>query len=149
MSSRQFAFALTWLLGFGHVGMVGAEPVVCREFRALGWPGGEKLYRFALTSTLARGQKEEAVDYFYNLDIDGDDIEDVISLSCSASRQRADPCMLGSKLSSGRVIEFEAWYLYLIRHHGLVYAVTANEVGADHKIYRVGPSNVELVCPVS
>ena len=86
---------------------------------------------------------------FDNLDVDDDGIEDVVALSCSASIQRADPCILEGKPSSGAVVEFEAWYLYLILHRGLIYAITANEAGTDDQIFRVGPKGLELVCPAS
>jgi hypothetical protein len=133
-------------------GVAAAAPegsAVCDEFRALGWPDSHKLSRFALNDTLQRGASESADEHFYNIDIDGDDIQDPLSVSCSASVVRADPCILDVALSSGGRIEFDAWYLYLVRHRGLIYAITANEHGAEHRIYRVGPKDMSAACPSS
>jgi len=119
---------------------------ICSEFRALGWPASNKLLPFTLTNTLELGAREDSVNHFYNIDIDGDDIGDEITVGCSASAVPADPCMMQSKLSSAGSLEFEAWHLFLVRHRGLIYAVTANEENKDNKIYRVGPKNINLVC---
>jgi len=138
--------AVTFMAGTSLGEAASGSSSLCSEFRALGWPDAKKLGRFSLTSSFLRGAREEAIDYFYNLDLDGDDIGDVISVGCSASVIPADPCVLESKLSSGGSIAFEAWRLYLIRHRGLIYAVTADESGSEKKIYRVGPKDTELAC---
>lgn len=129
---------------------VAAEQIkpsaTCNEFRFRGWPDSSKLARYALHNSLNIGARDDSLDHFYNIDIDGDDRQDVITTGCSASIIRADPCMMDIKLSSGGTIEFEAWYLYLVRHHGRIYAVTADERGSNNKIYHVGPTAMQLVC---
>lgn len=145
---RQIVLAalLGSAMGCAGVGAGSEESTICNEFRALGWPDAGGLSRFALTDTLQRGEKESAERHFYNVDVDGDDIEDPIALGCSASAVPADPCMLEVSLSSGGSIEFEAWHLYLVRHRGLMYAIAADEEGKDNRIYRVGPKAVSSVC---
>lgn len=146
---RQFVLAA--LLGgatsCSGVGAGSEEPTICDEFRALGWPDPGGLSRFALTDTLQRGEKESAERHFYNIDVDGDDIEDPIALGCSASAVPADPCILEVSLSSGGSIVLEAWHLYLVRHRGLTYAIAADQEDRDDRIYRVGPKAVSRVCP--
>jgi hypothetical protein len=138
MTIRVAVSTATVLVGVMGLGQVLGDSTLCREFQAVGWPGSEKLQKFALTSTIE--------GHFDNLDVDGDDVVDAVSLGCSASNPRPDPCILLGKLSSGASIEFEAWRMYLIRYRGLIYAVTANENGAGHEILRVGPANVDTVC---
>jgi hypothetical protein len=141
------AVVISAAVSFGVAAAAPEGSAVCDEFRALGWPDAGKLSRFALTDTLERGARESAELHFYNIDIDGDDIEDPLTVGCSASEVRADPCTLNIALSSGDSIEFEAWYLYLVRHRGLIYAITANERGAENRIYRVGPKDISAACP--
>jgi hypothetical protein len=141
------AMLISAAAGFWINAVAAERSVACDEFRALGWPDAGKLSRFALNDTLQRGADESAEQHFYNVDIDGDDIEDPITVGCSASLVPADPCMLDIALSSGGRIEFEAWHLYLVRHQGLIYAITANENGAERTIYRVGPNDLTAVCP--
>jgi hypothetical protein len=141
------AVLLSSAVSFGIVEAVSDGATICDEFRSLGWPDAGRLSRFALTDTLQRGEKESAEQHFYNVDVDGDDIEDPIALGCSASAVRADPCTLEISLSSGGSIEFEAWYLYLVRHRGFTYAIVADEKGTENRIYRVGPKDVTSVCP--
>lgn len=124
------------------------QPPICGEFRSLGWPGSVQLSQYALHNTLELGAREDSNHHFYNIDIDGDDIEDEITLGCSASTIPADPCVMEAKLSSGDTIEFEAWHLFLVRHRGQIYAVTANEESKSNKIYRVGPKIMQLVCDI-
>ena len=126
------------------------DAALCAEFRALQWPNGGRLAAFVLSSSLEVGAKQDGYDHFFNLDIDGDDIEDVVTVSCSASRIPADPCVLEVKLSTGGEINFEAWHLYLVRHRGEIYAVTAggesDPNARQRQIYRVGPKQMRLVC---
>ena len=144
---RSFFVAMAILTaGISPAASASDNSVLCNEFRALGWPKADKLGRFVLTNTLQLGAKEDSINHFYNLDLDGDDVEDVVTVGCSASLIPADPCILESKLSSGGSINFEAWHLYLIRHRGLIYAITANENGTEKKIYRTGPKDMGLVC---
>jgi hypothetical protein len=130
------------------VSLWAEQSKICSDFRNLGWPITAKLTRYALHSTVKVGAREDAAQHFYNTDIDGDDIEDEVGLSCSANTIPSEPCLLEAKLSSGDSIEFEAWRLFLVRHRGLIYAVTENDEGKDNNIYRVGPKIMELVCSI-
>jgi hypothetical protein len=152
MTRFRAILSVGWLLALGLNPMhaLGGDSALCREFRALQWPHGKKLERFILSSTLMPGAKEDGQQHFFNLDIDGDDIEDVVTQGCSASIEPADPCILEVRLSSGGTITFEAWHLYLIRHRGVVYAITSGldseKNSMRHKIYRVGPREMKLAC---
>jgi len=88
-------------------------------------------------------------EQYYNLDIDGDDISDLIDQSCPGSTEMpADPCMLSMKLSSsGKTFEFEAWGLLLFRYKGqILIAANADETRKKTNIYKINKSGFELVC---
>ena len=112
----------------------------------MGWPRSQALMPYVLSRGLEVGAHEDGIDHYFNIDLDGDDVEDTLSVGCSASIVPADPCVLESQLSTGGKIDFEAWHLYLIRHHGRIYAVTADAKGAHRAIFRVGPKQVRSVC---
>src|SRR6266705_435877 len=132
-----------------------AQPQVlsplCRELpQLLSMSLDKGLSRRALEDSLTRGAKEDADDHYSNLDIDGDDINDIVTRSCSHSTMPYDPCMLTIILSSGGKIDFEEWKFFLIRQRGKIYAVSAelgpNRKRGDGKIFAVGPRSVQKVC---
>lgn len=83
-------------------------PRLCLEFRELlDMPRSKGIDRKVLDSSLSIGGKEDGYDRYFNLDIDGDDINDVVTRSCSPSTMPADPCILEMELSSGAKIVFE------------------------------------------
>ena len=152
MAQRRDIFTAVFTIAlWAATGSFGEDSKLCAEFRALKWPLGDSLGQFGLTDTLTRGSRESAEQHFFNLDIDGDDREDVVTQSCSASAyEPGGPCLLEVKLSSGGTIELEAWHMYLVRHRGAIYAITSSfDSDKDpirHKIYRVGPREMRLVC---
>jgi len=132
------------------LGQGAAKPALCDEFKALGWPHTNGLGKFMLSDTEQHGASATAQQTYYNLDLDGDDREDVVSISCPGSAIPADPCSLESALSGGGSIQLEAWRMYLVRHHGRIYAITseltAKLKSRNPRIYRIGPKQAELVC---
>jgi hypothetical protein len=125
---------------------------MCREFRQLlHSPPGGALDRRALESSLSIGAKEDGYDHYFNVDVDRDDINDLVSRSCSASLTPSDPCMLEVKTSSGTSYTFnEEWRFFLVRHRAQIYAI-ASELGPDRKIgsgniYRLGRNGVQKIC---
>jgi len=148
-------FAVFTLVVVGGLLATGAraEPLspLCKEFQQLlNSPRDKGISRKALDDSLSRGQAESSDDYYFNLDIDGDDINDVVTRGCSPSSTPSDPCSLSIKLSSGGSIQFEVSHFFLVRHRGKIYAVSS-ELGpsrkrGEGKIFRVGPKSVEEVC---
>ena len=124
---------------------------LCKEFRRLlSMPRGQGLDRSVLDNSLMVGAKEDGEDHYFNLDIDGDDVNDVVTRGCPGSPKSGDPCVLQIRLSSGGSITFEEDRFFLARFRGKIYAVDA-ETGPKRKIgsgrvFRVGPKNVQLVC---
>jgi hypothetical protein len=97
-----------------------------------------------------RGAKEDGLDHFFNIDLNGDDVEDEITVGCSHSSMPADPCMLEVKLSTGGSYTFEAWKMFLVRLGRGVFAIVTDIEGSKdshpYKIYRLDESGVSLVC---
>lgn len=90
-----------------------------------------------------------AVERYFNLDIDRDDVNDAIEKSCPANPEsRADPCMLTLKLSSsGKTLEFNAWGFQLFRYHGQFFIVAnADETRKKTNIFRIEKTGFNLVC---
>jgi hypothetical protein len=151
----RFLLAIAALVGCSATYRADAQPPVlsplCREFQQLlGMSRDKGISRKALEDSLTRGAKEDADDHYFNLDIDGDDINDIVTRSCSHSTMPSDPCMLTINLSSGGKIDFEEWKFFLVRHRGKIYAVSAelgpNRKRGNGKIFTVGPRNVQEVC---
>src|ERR1700704_1158175 len=95
--------SLVLLLAVVVMPIWAAEPTasICREFqKLLQMPRGEGLDRKALESSLTIGAKEDGTDHYFNVDVDGDDINDIVSRSCSPSLTPSDPCLLEVKASS-------------------------------------------------
>ena len=131
----------------------GAEDAngLCAEFRQLGWPRSyDRLSALYLEPTQRLGVRAEAVEHYYNIDVDGDDIGDPISKSCSASTTPADPCILEVQLSTGGRLSFEAWHLSVLRFHGRYYVLTtgtaANPDAEVFRIFLMGPKAPTLQC---
>src|SRR6267142_2113412 len=85
--------------GIGSAGTLSERSTICGEFEALGWPKAERLWDDALTELLLVGARGDAGDRYYDLDLDGDKIEDVVTVICPASAMPADPCTLEASLS--------------------------------------------------
>lgn len=102
-----------------------AEPSqsLCAEFsQLLNAPRGSGIDRRQLQISAQPGDEQQ----YYNLDIDGDDVNDVVKGGCSANLQPADPCILLIELASGKKIEFEFELderFFLVRHRSKIYAV--------------------------
>jgi hypothetical protein len=96
------------LLADGYVSSAAGATDICGDFRALGWPAPRALQKFGLEPSRPLGSKDSADEYYYNIDVDGDDIGDPISKSCSASLTPGDPCILTVELSKGGEISFQA-----------------------------------------
>jgi len=126
---------------------VAGPAALCEEFsrfRLQSTPRPNPVDRYQLSSTHGQG-----VDYYLNLDIDGDDISDFMEKGCPGSTEMpADPCMLSIKLSSsGKTLEFTAWGFLLFRYKAQIFiAANADETRTKTNIYRVNKSGVELVC---
>jgi hypothetical protein len=123
-----------------QVSVAANESSKCKELRASFF--SDKSNRYVLDQSLERGAKE-GEDQYFNLDLDGDDISDVVSRSCPGSIQmQADPCVLSVELSSGRKFDFEGEYRFqLMRYSGKVYLVSSEN------IYSVSGAGVNPVCP--
>ncbi|MGD9842889.1 MAG: hypothetical protein AB7F79_08090 [Steroidobacteraceae bacterium] len=97
----------------------------CDEFkRLIDLPRGKGLDRNFLTMSSIKGGEEE----YFNLDVDGDDVSDVIKGGCSSSLMPADPCFLSVEMSSGKKIKFTfdiTEQFFLIRHKSMVYAIAS------------------------
>ena len=123
------------------------QPDRCPEFLALGWPGAS-LQKYGLDETFQRGA-QPGEERIYNVDVDGDDVADVIDLSCASSIPRADPCTVSIELSAGGKLEFKGWHVLLFRHRGKLYAATSGGAEAPRepeKIVRVGPKFISTIC---
>lgn len=125
----------------------------CEEFRKLlGTPIGLHLYMLSGAKDDRPGHDEEQL--ILNVDLDGDDISDEISLFCpnTGSSMPADPCSMSAKLSSSKkVINFEKLRFFLIRYRAKVYIVSSIDIrrqeDADKTdIYRLDQSGPKLVC---
>lgn len=145
-----YALSLASLLS----GIADAQPKgpsVCKELLPLlSAPIGEGIERRVLDSSLPIGGQEDGIDRYFNLDVDGDDVNDVVTRSCSPSTTPADPCILEVQTSSGTKYTFEEWRFFLIRHKGAIYAVSS-ELGPKRKrgtgkIFKLGARGVENVC---
>ena len=103
-----------------------------------------------MTRSLDVGAKEDGTDHFFNIDLNGDDIEEQLTLGCSRSSVPADPCMLEVKMSTGGSYTFEAWKIFLVRFGRGVCAITSDyEESKDpkpNKIYRLGETGTSLAC---
>lgn len=142
--------SLILLAAVPYANAVGQAVAPCEEFRKmLDAPPPNGIDRYQLEESIPIGGKEGDERYF-NIDIDGDDINDFITLSCSSSSMPADPCGLSIKLSSGKKIEFHKDRFFLVRYRSRVYAVSAemgrNRTPGEGKIWRVDGSGVKLVC---
>jgi hypothetical protein len=139
------------LASFPAAAQARASASLCKEFQLLlAMPYDKGILQRQLSGSFGRGAKEDADDHYFNLDIDGDDIEDVVTLGCSHSSEPSDPCMLDIELSSGGKIAFEEWKFFLVRHKGKIYAVSAefgpNRKKGGGKIFAVGPRSVKEIC---
>ena len=128
-----------------------SEPAaLCKEFRKLlDAPPSKGIDRYLLEKSIPIGGNMGDERYF-NVDIDGDDISDILTTSCSNSSIPADPCRLDSNLSSGNKIEFEEDRFYLVRYRTKIYAV-AGHTGAKsnvgkRRIFRIDESGAKLLC---
>jgi hypothetical protein len=123
---------------------------LCSEFlRLIEKPRGSGIELKQIENSIPVGGTEADSRYF-NIDIDGDDINDTLELSCSASLIPADPCLLTVTLSSGGKVEFSQERFFLVRHRAKIYAVAA-DLGPKRKkgtgqVFRVESSGVHLVC---
>lgn len=122
----------------------------CAEFgKLMDAPTLKGIERYALEKSIPIGGNVTDERYF-NIDIDGDDVSDTITLNCSSSSMPADLCELRVESSSGKKIEFKENRFYLVRFRSKIYAV-ANHFGPNinvgkRNIYRVNGSGVKLVC---
>ncbi len=154
MNTRRWkimGLLLVLLVPFVDIKAAEGPTAPCEEFRKLlDAPTLNGIERYGLEKSIPIGGKSSDERYF-NIDIDGDDISDVVTLNCSSSSMPADPCELSIKLSSGKKIEFTENRFYLIRFRSKVYAVTSDfgaKVSVEkRKIYRIDESGVKLVCP--
>ncbi|MEO7861011.1 MAG: hypothetical protein ABIU05_11290 [Nitrospirales bacterium] len=144
----KMLLAVLMLMGvLSSSGAVAGAKVSCEElnkFRLQSAPRPNAIDRHQLSSTHGQG-----VDYYLNLDIDGDDISEFVEKSCPGSTETpGDPCVLSIKLSSsGETLVFEAWGFQLFRYKGQIFvAANADETRTKTTIYRVNKSAVELVC---
>lgn len=102
-----------------------AEPSqsLCAEFgQLLDAPRGTGIDRRVLQTSAQPGDEHQ----YDNLDIDGDDVNDVVKGGCSASLQPADPCLLVVELSTGKKFEFEFEIderFFVVRHRSRIYAI--------------------------
>lgn len=72
---------------------------------------------------LERHRLEQSGDRFFNVDLDGDEFNDDVRVTCPGST-----CLLVAKLSSGKTIEFAAPRFYLARFRAKVYAVSGRTI---------------------
>jgi len=128
----------------------GESVAPCVEFgKLMDAPTLKGIERYALEKSIPVGGNA-ADERYFNIDVDGDDISDVITLNCSSSNMPADLCGLHVELSSGKKVEFEENRFYLVRFRSKVYAVV-NHFGSNvnvgkRKVYRVDGSGAKLVC---
>ncbi len=104
-----------------------SEPtVLSEEFRRLLYaPSPNSLEQYQLVDTLFRDAKEGEEEYF-NIDIDGDDVSEIVTKGCPGSTQPSDPCMLSIRLSSsGKTMTFKTWGFFLLRYHAQIF-ISAN-----------------------
>jgi hypothetical protein len=140
----------TILLSTANSGAPLESAVSCDDFRRLlDTPAPKGIGRYQLEKSLPIGGSAGNERYF-NLDIDGDDVNDLVTASCPGSATSPDPCGLLIQLSSGKKIEFYEDRFYLVRYRSRIFAV-ANHRGPNvdigkRKIYRVSPVGVQLVC---
>lgn len=90
------------------------------------------------------------MDRYFNLDVDGDDINDTVTRGCSPSAMPSDPCMLEVETSSGTKYTFEEWRFFLVRYKGSIYAISS-ELGPKRKrgtgkVFRLTGTAVQNVC---
>jgi hypothetical protein len=138
------------LAAFSSFSIAQESAAPCKEFsRLLAVRSPNGIDRYQLEASIPVGGNLGDERYF-NIDIDGDDINDSVTLSCPSGSMPADPCGLWVQLSSGKKIEFHQDRFFLIRYHSKIYAVSA-EMGPNRhvgqgKIWRVDGSGVKLVC---
>ena len=150
-SLRVIAYALTLTSLSGVAEAQSKGPSDCKEFlQLLSAPRSKGVERKVLESSLPIGGKEDGIDRYFNVDVDGDDVNDVVTRSCSPSTTPSDPCILEVHASSGAKYTFEEWRFFLVRHKGAIYAVSS-ELGPERKrgtgkIFKLGATGVENVC---
>jgi hypothetical protein len=138
--------ATTLLVAFSVSSSEAAEAPLCAEFRQL--LKSDDIGRYQLQLSAQPGDEEQ----YYNLDIDGDDVSDVVEGGCAASLQPADPCMLLLELSSGKKFSFSFEVderFYLVRLKSRIYAVatTASPSGGGaHSILRLDSAGINRIC---
>lgn len=97
----------------------------CDEFkRLIDLPRGKGIDRYFLTMSSIKGSEEE----YFNLDVDGDDVSDVIKGGCSSSLTPANPCSISIEMSSGKKFDFafkDNERFYLARYHEQIYAIVS------------------------
>lgn len=131
-------------------GSVAAESLtLCKElsrFSLQSTPRPNAVERHQLDSV---SDPKQALEHYFNLDIDGDDINDFLEKGCPANVETgADPCMLSIKLSSsGKTHTFEAWGFLLFRYRGQIF-ISANSDVTRKKtnIYQVDKTGFALAC---
>ena len=147
--------AVLAMIGFSA--LLGARPAVadpsdvCREFASrLHAEDGSGLLRYALEPSLEPGR----IDQYLNLDIDGDDENDVVTGGCPSGNPSGDTCSLSVKLSSGPSFVHEFQFdesFYLVRLHGRVYAVVNHRshgvLTQDRSVLEISPHGIRAACP--
>ena len=147
--SNLTGVALVFAVSFVSVSATSGATSLCMDLRGFSlrsvpWPN-------AVERLLLDGvpYPNPAVERYFNLDIDRDDVNDAIEKSCPANPEsRADPCMLTLKLSSsGKALEFNAWGFQLFRYHGQIFIVAnADETRKKTNIFRIEKTGFKLVC---
>lgn len=134
--SQSLFRALMVLSGIFLFGIAHADEnlPICIEIRKL---LDQPVVAGIRTRVLERSSIKGGDDQYYNLDIDEDDINDVVSGSCSSSLMPADPCFLLVSMSSGKKVEFtfeNGMTFFLARYHGEFIAISSPlSVVADEK----------------
>lgn len=143
--------ALSVFSFLGFTASLAQEPKgLCIEFQQLlAMPLETGILRKQLEDSIPIGGKVGDNRYF-NIDIDGDDVNDIVTSGCSRSTMPSDLCGLWIELSSGGKIEFDADTLILVRHHAKIYVIVSDigpkrKVGKG-KVYCVDAKGVRLVC---
>lgn len=117
----------------------------CDEFaRLLSASAESSILRRSLQSHQLRGEES-----FANLDLDGDDINDVIIGGCPASIETGDVCILTVELTTGKkqVFSFDPNERFLLaRVHSRVYAIVNHNKPGARSVIGFDKSGVRRLC---